>query len=67
MPISACVYAVCLQSVLFVIFCSAGEPLQSGHTSLELRSKLLERVKEDRESIEKMSSKLSQLQNLNKE
>ncbi|XP_034230874.1 uncharacterized protein LOC117639382 [Thrips palmi] len=44
-----------------------GEPLQSGHVSLELRSKLLDRVKKDRESIERMTSQLAQLQDVNKE
>lgn len=44
-----------------------GEPLQSGHASLELRSKLLERVKKDRENIEHMTSQLAQLQGANKD
>ncbi|KAE8752839.1 hypothetical protein FOCC_FOCC000577 [Frankliniella occidentalis] len=44
-----------------------GEPLYSAHAPLELRSKLAERVKADRENIKQMSTQLTQLQESNKE
>lgn len=44
-----------------------GEPLGSANVPLELRSKLLERVKKDRLIIQQMSSQLSQLQDANKD
>lgn len=44
-----------------------GEPLYTGNLSLELKNKLLQRVKADRQCIQQLTTEVTQLRNFNKE